>query len=145
MYSDVVAFRDVGWSTPGPLPPPADRPVGLNGRFELAEGLFIVRIGGEMTRRIICGVNAGAIEDGVPELTFVRERESEDGTWDRDGKLRLVIALSRLIHPTSVGLEQSAVLTGRITDDPALIAVIPGPTSGPPPPCTLQTLIGATG
>lgn len=132
MYSDVVAFRDVGWGTPGPLPPPADRPVGLNGRFDLAEGLFIVRVGGEMTRRISRGVNAGAIEDGVPETyTFVRERESEDGTWDRDGKLRLVVALSRLIHPTSVGLEQSAVLTGRITDDPARVTVIPGPTSGP--------------
>jgi len=132
MYSDVVAFRDVGWGTPGALPPPADRPVGLNGRFEIADGLFIVRIGGEMTRRISRGVNAGATEDGVPETyTFVRERESDDGVWDADGRLRLAIALSRLIHPTSVGLEQSAVLTGRITDDPARITVIPGPVSGP--------------
>ncbi len=132
MYSDIVAFRDIGWGTPGPLPPPENRPVGLNGRFEIADGVFIVRIGGEMTRRISRGVNAGAIEDGVPETyTFVRERDSDDGTWDRDGILRLVIALSRLVHPTSVGLEQSAVLTGRITDDPARIIVIPGPISGP--------------
>jgi hypothetical protein len=132
MYSDVVAFRDGGWGSPGPLPPPEDRPVGLNARFELADGLYIVRIGGAMTRRISRGVNAGAVEDTVPETyTFVRERDAEDGTWDRDGSLRLVIALSRLIHPTSVGLEQSAVLTGRITDDPARITVIPGPISGP--------------
>jgi hypothetical protein len=132
MYSDVVAFRDSGWGSPGPLPPPEDRPVGLNGRFELADGLYIVRIGGAMTRRISRGVNVGGIEDSVPETyTFVRERESEDGTWDQDGTLRLVIALSRLIHPTSLGLEQSAVLTGRITDDPARITVIPGPVSGP--------------
>ena len=132
MRSDIVAFRDVELGSHGPLPVPADRPVGLSGRFEIAEGLFVVRIGGPMARRISRGVNAGAVQDSVPETyTFVRERESEDDTWDPDGRLRLVIALSRLIHPTTVGLEQSAVLTGRITDDPERIAVTPGPISGP--------------
>lgn len=132
MYSDVVAFRDTEWGTAGPLPPVADRPVGINGRFDLADGLFIVRIGGDVARHISRNVNAGSIDDAVPETyTFVRERPSNSGTWDEDGRLRLAIALSRLIHPTSVGLEQSAVLTGRITDPAAQLTVIPGPISGP--------------
>ncbi len=132
MRSDIGAFRDMEWGTPGPLPVPADRPVGLNYRFEIADRLFVVRISGPMTRRISRGVNAGGIDDAVPETyTFVRERESDDGTWDPDGRLRLVIALSRLIHPTSIGLEQSAVLTGRIGDDPNRVAVTPGRVSGP--------------
>jgi hypothetical protein len=62
MYSDIVVFRDEGWGTAGPLPPDADRPVGLNRRFQISDDLFVIRIGREMARRISRGLNAGGIE-----------------------------------------------------------------------------------
>jgi hypothetical protein len=47
--------------------------------------------------------------DVVPETyTFVRERSSGGEDWDPDGRLQLAVALSRLVHPTSIALEQPA-------------------------------------
>jgi hypothetical protein len=131
--TDLVVFRDAHWSNPNaPLPPVAERPVGIQRRFELEPGLFIVRIGGELSHRISSAVNAGAAPDAtVDTYTLIRERVSEVEDWDPDGRLQLVVGLSRLVHPTSIALEQSATLFGRITDPPNSLAIRPGPVSGP--------------
>lgn len=53
---------------------------------------------------------------------------SDDQEWDSDGSIQAIIALSRLIHPTTISYEYSAIV---IRDSQGNISrVIPGPVSG---------------
>lgn len=60
---------------------------------------------------------------------FAREKppESDIFNWDIDGKLKGLIALSRIIHPTSISYQYSAKLK---FNDNELVNIIPGLTSG---------------
>lgn len=62
--------------------------------------------------------------------SFVRVTHSSDSpsiSWDEDRKLQVVIMLSRLVQPTTLGYHYSA---RAICKDGTLIQVVPGPTHG---------------
>lgn len=63
------------------------------------------------------------------KYAFAREDppESDQWKWDSDEKLGQLIALSRIIHPTSISYEYSAKLE---FNGDKLEKVIPGPTTG---------------
>ncbi len=54
---------------------------------------------------------------------------SDDQEWDSDGILQTVIALSRIIHPTTISYKYSAIVTRDSQEN--IIRVVPGPVSGP--------------
>lgn len=54
---------------------------------------------------------------------------SDDQKWDSDDVLQTVIALSRIIHPTTISYEYSAIVTRDTQEN--IIRVVPGPVSGP--------------
>ncbi len=61
---------------------------------------------------------------------FVREPAPTEpsGIWDSDLRLQTCIALSRLIHPTSIGFEYAARIT--YNTDGSVREIIPGPVKG---------------
>lgn len=131
--TDVIVFRSANWAQPNAvMPPVVARPVGIGGRFDLGPGLFIQRIGGALIRRISATVNAGGLADVIPETySFVCERSKGDEDWDTDQRLQVAVALSRLVHPTSIAFEQSATIFGRLSDPPESVHIRAGPTLGP--------------
>ncbi len=63
--------------------------------------------------------------------TFVREVSNAtamDLNWDRDNRLHTCIALSRVVHPTTINY--SAVARVTYGDDGSLLEIVPGPVKG---------------
>jgi len=62
--------------------------------------------------------------------SFVRKNppNGDDLKWDADQRLQLCIALSRLIHPTSISTEYAARMF--LTSESNIKKIVPGPVSG---------------
>lgn len=62
--------------------------------------------------------------------SFIRENppNSDDFNWDEDQRLQLCLALSRLVHPTSISTEYAARIFK--TSDGTIEKIIPGLVSG---------------
>jgi hypothetical protein len=70
----------------------------------------------------------------VPQrYSFVRRYADEepDNGFDHDQRLLTFLALSRLVQPTSVGLELSAQVWGQLDAAELIEHVLPGPVTGP--------------
>jgi hypothetical protein len=119
----------------------------LNKEITISDNLWIAPINGYIEKAILeyCEPRGlfdkyenqdGKLEEIRPIKTFqisyafAREKppESDKFNWDIDHKLKTLIALSRIIHPTSISFEYSAKLK---FNDNELVNVIPGRTSGP--------------
>lgn len=127
---DVVAFRTVDayerenllWTDPS-----------ITNRVDLGHDVFIERLDAAVARRLSEQCSAGAVGSQVAQrYSFVRvfAPTNDPRDFDEDQRLQIAIALSRLIRPTSIGLEESAQVWGRMNDAPALV-IRPGPITGP--------------
>lgn len=102
-------------------------------RVDLGFELFIERLDGQVAGRISRQCSAGGIGSSVAQrYSFVRwfEAGNDPGDFDEDERLQIAIGLSRLVRPTSVGLEESAQVWGSLTDAESFI-IRPGPITGP--------------
>jgi hypothetical protein len=94
--------------------PPYDTPI--NNRIDLAPSLYIERLPGEINRitkaACLCRGHNWDLKSVMPTLyAFVMDTEDPD-KWDATQKLQTAVALSRICHPTSIGLEFSAKVFG---------------------------------
>jgi hypothetical protein len=108
-----------------------DRPI--TDRVDLGHDVFIERLDGAVARKLSKQCSAGAIENqSAQRYSFVRffPAGTDPKDFDEDQRLQTAIALSRLIRPTSVGLEESAQVWGPLNDAGA-INIRPGPITGP--------------
>jgi hypothetical protein len=130
MRWDVVVFRTVDTYT---RPELFGEEAPVIDRIDLGYDLFLQRLDGAVAMAISTHCSAGGVASGVAQrYAFVRAfpDEFEQARFDDDERLQIAIGLSRLVHPTSIGLEESAQVWGSI-DDPTGITVTPGPITGP--------------
>jgi hypothetical protein len=127
---DVVVFRTRdAYDRPELLE--TDPPI--SERIDLGHGISIERLDDAVARALNKQCSAGAVESTVAQrYSFVRTfpAGTDPANFDEDQSLQAAIALSRLIRPTSVGLEESAQVTGPI-DDARSLVIRPGPITGP--------------
>jgi len=142
-YLDIALFSSE-WSEDSELK--QKYPI-LKKKVEISEDLSIAPIDRKLADQIIdCCEPRGLFDkhknqDGEMEecrplrvtpimYAFAREKPPESDTfnWDVDNKLKTLIALSRIIHPTTICYQYSAKLK---FDGDELLNIIPGLTSGP--------------
>ncbi len=107
----------------------------IRNRFNLSNDLRIDRLPRELSDKIIkacepAGYNFDPVRQGGQLYSFVRENPPRIHyyKWDPDRRLQLCLALSRIVHPTSVSFEYAARI---FTDYKGnLQMVVPGPVSG---------------
>jgi hypothetical protein len=127
---DVVVFRTVDayeretflWTDPP-----------IIHRLDIGHDVFIERLAAAVARRLGVQCSAGGVDSQVAQrYSFVRvfPRGTDPRDFDEDQRLQIAIALSRLIRPTSVALEESAQVSGPMNDASVLV-VTPGPITGP--------------
>lgn len=105
-------------------------------RFNLADDLWVGKLDDETAKNILdsCEPTGRWVKKPVKLFSqlyaFVREPASEEPlyTWDSDLRLQFCIALSRLIHPTSISFEHAARIT--YESDGSVREIIPGPVKG---------------
>lgn len=106
---DVVVFTNSSYVEPRhdirDLYPP------IQNRFDLSSDLWIARLPNELAKNILsacepAGYNFKPVRPFSQLYAFVRENPPGDERyrWDPDKRLQLCVALSRIIHPTSVSL-----------------------------------------
>lgn len=129
---DVVVFR-----TPDTHDAAYDREFHANppiiARVDIGYAMYIERLDNAVVQKVNGACSAGGIENMTAHrYSFVRW--FPDGVdprhFDEDKQLQLPIVLSRLVRPTSIGLEESAQVHGSMRD-PDHMTVTPGPITGP--------------
>jgi hypothetical protein len=102
-------------------------------RVDIGHDVFIERLDGAVAQRLSEHLSAGGVgSSSAQRYSFVRAfSPGVDPTdFDEDQRLQIALALSRLIRPTSIGLEESAQVWGPLNDASAL-TIRPGPITGP--------------
>ncbi|MFQ5539640.1 MAG: hypothetical protein ACE5FB_04515 [Candidatus Binatia bacterium] len=105
-------------------------------RFQLADDLWVGRLDDEVAQRVFdsCTPPGSWVNPPVRPFgqlyAFVREPAPPDPiyTWDSDKRLLTCVALSRLVHPTSLSFCYAARLI--YGSDRVLREVVPGPVKG---------------
>src|SRR4051794_1344664 len=126
---DVVVFRTLDTYERDNLlrtdPPIIDR-------VNIGHDVFIERLDGAVARKLSEQCSAGGVgNQSAQRYSFVRAFPAGDpDDFDEDQRLQTAIALSRLIRPTSVGLEESAQVWGPMNEARSLV-IRPGPITGP--------------
>ena len=106
--------------------------VPIRKRIDLADDLCIEIFRADIVQKIFKACEPkGADFDPYRQLnqmySFVRENppNGDDLSWDNDQRLQRCIALSRLIHPTSISTEYAARIF--LTSEGNLKKIVPGP------------------
>jgi hypothetical protein len=124
------AVQGVPWALVESQPPVSDR-------IELGNGVWVGKIGSELAQKTMDACDPPGFVHHPPtrqygELySYVRERImplSESFGWDEDQRVQTCVALSRLVHPTTLSLEYSARIVLRL--DGGVDEIIPGPVMG---------------
>jgi hypothetical protein len=132
--SDEKIF-DVVIHTTSPRIDPTNKPV--KERFDLSNDLYIDRLPRELSDKIFpacipAGYNFEPIRQFGQLYSFIRDNppktHDNDLKWDSDQRLQLCLALSRIIHPTSISFKYAARIIANQEGSPRKI--IPGPVSG---------------
>jgi histidyl-tRNA synthetase len=104
------------------------------GRFEVASDIWIGKFDANEARRIMKACDPPGewrfppIEQGGQLYAFAREvGPATDLNWDPDNRLYSCIALSRIVHPTTISLGYAARLIFR---EDQLDEIAPGPVKG---------------
>lgn len=104
-------------------------------RIDLADDLYIDLLPTDFAQKIFeaCEPKGYCFDPVLPfgqMYSFVRKNppNGDNLTWDKDQRLRLCIALSRLIHPTSISTEYAARIF--LTSEGNIKKIVPGPVSG---------------
>ena len=110
----------------------------VEGRVELGPGLWVGRMGTDLAKVLMDTCEPAQLGEPKPVrqfaqfYAFVRELDdnAEINQWDADSRLQRCLALSRLIHPTAVGLRYAA----RVRHDPLhdSLKVVPAEIRGIP-------------
>lgn len=124
---------DVVIHTTSPGIDPSRTPTGE--RFNLSADLWIGAISNDFSEKIFkacepAGYNFDPVRQFGQLYSFVRENppNKDDLRWDPDQRLQLCLALSRVVHPTSVSMKYAARIF--ITSQGSVCKVVPGPVSG---------------
>jgi hypothetical protein len=128
---DVVLFENGG----NPFDPRMAEHPPIRNRITIGDGIYIERLPEDLNRKIKSAsafrghhwhLDMGALPTFY---AFVRDIENPDERWDESMALQIAVGLSRLCHPTSIGLEYAVRVYApglRHTDDyqiePSLIA-----------------------
>ena len=102
-------------------------------RVDVGHDVLIERLDAAVARKLSEQCSAGSVGNQTAQrYSFVRAFPPgvDPRNFDEDQRLQIAIALSRLIRPTSIGLEESAQVWGPLNDARALV-VRPGPITGP--------------
>jgi len=106
-------------------------------RTELGHELSIEPLPQNLLAKIVAAYVPVCMQ-GAPDNTrtlyaFIRRTTAPSALFDSDGTLAIALALSRLVHPTSIGLEESArvVTTGSGLTFENNLSVSPGLNQGP--------------
>jgi histidyl-tRNA synthetase len=108
-------------------------------RFDLAPDLWVEKLPSRLFWEIYDHTepkgkwrgDAQPVKQFAQLYTFVREVPSAiamDLNWDRDNRLHTCIALSRVVHPTTVNYGAAARVT--YGEDGNLLEIVPGPVKG---------------
>ncbi len=105
-------------------------------RTDLADDLYIDILPTDLVQKIFeaCEPKGYCYDHDVLQFgqlySFVRKNPPKVNglVWDEDKHLQLCLALSRLIHPTSISMEYAVRIL--LTSDGNLIQIVPGPVSG---------------
>jgi hypothetical protein len=132
MRWDVVVFRTIDtYQRPDDAFFGDDAPI--IARIDLGHDLFIERLDATVTREVSRRCTPGGVDTAIAQrYSFVRSfpEGADPQDFDEDERLQIALALSRLVHPTSIGLEESAQVWGPLVSPPRL-RVRPGPITGP--------------
>lgn len=131
--SDVLVFLVTnGFSLESERPP-------IEARINLDEGLWVGQLPRHQSEKIIDACAPSGFNSrykphslSLTELyTFVRENPPSHPqcAWDADDKLKVCVALSRLVHPTSVCLRHTA--TVKTDSQGEIVRIDPGIVDGP--------------
>ncbi len=130
---DVVLHTNLGMFAPNYQQlSAADPPV--EDRMRAVAGLFIERLDLELAKAIMdtcepktLGVMA-PVRQFAHMYAYVRELHPQSSVigWDEDHRLSRLVAISRLIHPTSVGLRYAA----RVSQDNDSLRIVPAEIHG---------------
>lgn len=125
--SDVVVHRT------SPKIDPSKKPVKV--RFDLSSDLRIDRLSRGLADKIFeaCeppGFRFDSVRQFGQLYSFIRDIPPNISSlqWDTDQRLQLCLALSRIVHPTSVSFEYAARIF--TCEDGAISKIVPGPVSG---------------
>lgn len=111
----------------GLLPPP------LPDRFELADDVWIGELDDQIADMVLdaCDPPGWGVEKPKRQFgqlyAYVREPAPSIQTWDSDKRLLTCVALSRIVHPTSVSFRYAAQI---IYNSDGTVKVVPGPVQG---------------
>lgn len=112
---------------------PNRKPIGK--RIDLANDLYIDILPTDFEQKIFkaCKPKGYCFDPTLlfsQMYSFVRKNppNGDDLKWDEDRRLQLCIALSRLIHPTSISTEYAARMF--LTSESNIKKIVPGPVSG---------------
>jgi hypothetical protein len=104
---DVVLFENGG----NPFDPRMTEQPPIRDRITVGDGIYIERLPEDLNRKIKSAsafrghhwhLDMGALPTFY---AFVRDIENPDDPWDESMALQIAVGLSRLCHPTSIGLE----------------------------------------
>ena len=126
---DIVFATTSGIGSFGDFPPPTKKQV------QLSETIFLGRQPNELWDAVYAACKPrGYAFNPTPQFgqryAFWNTGPTQpDGyNWDPDQSLATAVALSRLVHPSSIGFEYSARVTCR--SDNQIDLIVPGPVSG---------------
>jgi len=113
-------------------PPELETNPSVKSKIVIVPNLWIEKLNTSEAHKIMdaCepkGFNYSCKRQYTQMYSIVR-RVSDDQEWDSDEVLQTVIALSRIIHPTTISYEYSAIVTRNSEEE--IIRVVPGPVSG---------------
>ncbi len=126
---DIVFARASGEGRPDDLPPPAKR------QIQLSPNIYLGRHTNELWEAVCkaCippGYNFEPVRWLVQLYAFWNTSPAKPAecSWDPDQSLAATVALSRLVHPNSIGFKYSARIT--LSSDDQIVQIVPGPVSG---------------
>jgi histidyl-tRNA synthetase len=103
------------------------------GRFQLTDDLWVGKLAVGVAKKVIDSCEPPGLWEFQPVRQYAQlyafgrdVGDSTDLNWDPDNRLYTCIALSRIVHPTTISLAYAV----RLMDRPAGLEIVPGPIRG---------------
>ena len=127
LHTNGGMFRDNAQQLLASFPP-------INDRVELGPGLWVGRLNGRLAEALMdtCEPKMLGVPTPVRQFSqmyaYVRELDGNPDLyyWDKDFRLSRLVAMSRLVHPTTVGFRYA----GRVLQDAQTLEIVPAQPHG---------------